>query len=574
MAYGSGFRRRRRGRTKAIVITALIVVIALISTFVVLHINDERRASRARSQADAVRTANAFLAAWGHGDAAGMATYATPDTAAYVRSEIPTLATSLQISSQKYTPTAVTSRGAPGATFHAEVVVQGLGTWSYDGKLAFRKVAGTWRVEFDSASVYPGLGPGDRLVRTRQLGPRGQLVLADGQAIRGRDAELTGNLLGTVGTATASDAKDAGPQFTAGDKVGLKGLERTYNATLAGTPSGSLTIQDINGGIKQTLINQPGVAGQNVALSLDLGVQRAAENALNGIGALDGSIVAIDVTTGKVLALANHPLPGFGRAILGTYPPGSTFKIITTTAALMAGKTAATPLACTPNVVIGGRTFVNAEGESYGTISLEQAFAKSCNTAFINLSQQLPRTAIGQAAALFGFSSKPLSEINTATDGPLPLTSFGGSVPAPVDATDVAAEAIGQGRIVASPLQMASIAAAVASGTWRQPYVSAAPPAQNPTHALPAAVVPVLQQFMADVVATGTAKDSGLPSGTRGKTGTAEYGTKTPLDTISWFVGWRGNIAFACQAGGDGTNGGFGAATAAPACARFLRSLG
>jgi hypothetical protein len=574
VAYGPGFRRRRRGRTKAVVITALIVVIALVSTFVGLHVRDDRNAARARSQTDAVRTADAFLTAWGRGDAAGMASYATPDTAAYVRSEIPTLATSLQISSQKYTATAVTSRGLPGATFHADVVLQGLGTWSYDGKLAFRKVAGRWRVAFDSVSVYPGLGSGDRLVRTRQLGPRAQLVLADGQPIRGRDAELTGNLIGTVVTATAAQAKTAGPLFIAGDKVGLGGLERTYNATLAGTPGGSLTIQDINGGIKQTLINLPGVAGQNVPLSLDLGVQRAAENALTGIGALTGSIVAIDVTTGKVLALANHPTNGFGRAILGTYPPGSTFKIITTTAALMAGKTAATPLACTPNVVIGGRTFVNAEGESYGTISLEQAFAKSCNTAFINLSQQLPQTSIGQAAALFGFSSKQLSQINAATDGPLPVTSFGGSAPPPIDATDVAAEAIGQGRIVASPLQMASVAAAVASGTWRQPYVSATPPAQNPTHVLPAGVVPVLQQFMADVVATGTAKGSGLPAGTHGKTGTAEYGTSTPLSTIAWFVGWRGNIAFACQAGGDGTNGGFGATTAAPACARFLRNLG
>ena len=573
MAYGPSWKRRRRGRSKTIVAGAVVLVLVAVGVFVVLHVRADQRHARAKSQTEAVDVSRTFLDDWGRGDAEGMATLATPDTAAYVRGEIPKLISSLQISTQAYQPLVVTSRKDPGATFHAQVTLQGLGEWAYDGRLPLRKVDGHWKVAFDSAAVYPDLASGDELVRARQVGQRGQLVTADGQPLRGRDAEIDGNLLGQVGKYTAATAKSAGPLFQEGDTGGLTGLERAYNAQLAGKPGGSLTIQTINGATKKTLIQNQVVNGTNVVLSIDFGMQKAAENAIRGIGALSGSLVAIDVTTGKVLALANQPLNGFGRAIKGTYPPGSTFKIVTTTAALLAGKSASTPLPCAPSATVNGRTFVNAEGESYGTISLEQAFAKSCNTAFVTLSEQIPKATFAQAAALFGFSDKPLADIDQTAGGPLPLASFGGSVPAPTDAADLAGEAIGQSRIVASPLQMASVAAAVASGTWRQPYVTATEPANNPAHALPADVVPVLRQFMADVVATGTAKDSGLPSGTYGKTGTAEYGSKTPLDTISWFVGWRGNIAFACQAGGDGTDGGFGADTAAPACARFLRAI-
>jgi len=558
----------------ALIAGAVVLVLALTAVLVVLHVQSDRRHARAKSLAEATRVSDGFLTAWSKGDAAAMAGFATADTAGYIQAEIPKLAKSLQIASQTYKPGPVTIRGAATAAFHADVVLQGVGTWSYDNHLSLTKVDGHWKVAFTSATVYPDLAPDDTLARSRQLGTRGQLVGADGRALRGRSIELDGNLLGQVGAYTDDTIKNAGPLFQVGDVGGLSGLERAYNAQLAGTPGGTLKIKTAAGGTKRTLLEQSVVNGTNVPLSIDFTTQKAAESALAGLGALTGSLVAIDVTTGKVLALANNPLNGFGRAIKGTYPPGSTFKIVTTAAALMSGKSASTPLACTPTANVGGRPFVNAEGESYGTISLEDAFAKSCNTAFVDLSTQIPRDSITTAAALFGFTGKALADINTATDGPLPITSFGGSVPPATDAADFAGESIGQGRIVVSPLQMASVAAAVASGTWRQPYVSATAPANNASHALPSAVVPVLRQFMADVVATGTAKDSGLPSGTFGKTGTAEYGTNTPLDTISWFIGWRGNVAFACQAGGDGTNGGFGADAAAHTCARFLNNLG
>ncbi|HVV29698.1 MAG TPA: penicillin-binding transpeptidase domain-containing protein, partial [Mycobacteriales bacterium] len=549
-----GQRRGRRGRVVPISFAVLGVVVVLGAVFGVLHVRDQQRKSRERSHAEATAVAGRYLTAWGHGDVATMAANATPDSAAALRQQVGTVLTDLHISSATYLPGILRFQGDATAPFHASVVVQGLGTWSYDGSLVLHRVDKHWKVAFTPESIYPELHAGDTLVRERKLGTRGQIRLADGRPLRGLDGELDGNMLGTVGPYTAALAKSAGPQFVAGDIGGLTGLERGYNAVLSGTPGGSLTLRSSTGAILDTLISQPVRNGKDVTVSFDLNVQHAAESALSGVPAnLTGSLVAIDVTTGKVLAVANHPYNGYGRAIRGHYPPGSTFKIITTTAALLSGKSASTPLPCTPSITVGGRSFTNAEGESYGTISLATAFAKSCNTAFISLETSLPKGALGRAAALFGFSDKPAGT-DTATSGPLPLTSFGGSVPPPTDATDGAAEAIGQGRIVTSPLQMASVAAAVASGTWRQPYVSATAPANNPQHAIPANVVATLRDLMGQVVSYGTAAHSGLPAGTRGKTGTAEVGTKNPPDTVAWFVGYRGTIAFACQVGDSGAS--------------------
>ncbi len=574
MAYGGGYRHRRR--VWPWLSGLAVVLLAAAITLGVAHVRDDRARARKRSQAEAVSVTRGYLAAWSKGDVTGMAAYAAPSTVASLAERIPALRESLHISSQTYTADAVTTRGGPAVgRFHAVVTLQGLGAWTYEGALPLTRASGHWQVAFSPEAIYPQLHTGDTLVRERELGSRGVIRLADGLPLRGQDAELTGNLLGTVGAYTAAQAQAAGPYYLAGDLGGLNGLERGYNTTLSGTPGGSLTIRAGTGAVRQTLISVPVRNGNDVRVSLDLRVQRAAEAALAAVPAgLPASFVALDASTGRVLALVNQPLNGFGRAIRGHYPPGSTFKIVTTTAALLSGSSATTPTACTPTATVDGRVFQNAENESYGTISLAEAFAKSCNTAFVNLSTRFPSGQLGRAAALFGFSTKDTTGPDTPTSGPLPLTSFGGNVPAPADLADRAAEAIGQGRIVASPLHMASVAAAVASGTWHQAYVSAAPPAGNPAHVLPPAIAANLRQFMALVVSSGTAKDSGLPAGTFGKTGTAEVGTKPKPDTVAWFVGYRGSIAFACQVGDDGASGGFGADTAAPAVARFLGDLG
>lgn len=568
---GLGALPRRRRRWRLPVAIALVLVVIAAAVITVVEVNAARDRAAKRSQAEAVSVTNRFLAAWGKQDAPAMAALATPDTAPYVRTEIPKLQSSLLITSAAYDHGLVSSTSRPGAPFTAKVVVQGLGTFSYSSRLVLSKVDGHWAVAFTSATIYPTLTGADTIVRKRELGSRGILTTSAGPAIRGASAELDGNLLGSVGTYDAAQAKAAGPLFEKGDTGGLNGLERAYNGTLAGTPGGSLTIRDQAGTTVTTLLSSPKTDGKNVALSLDLSVQRAAEAAVTAAipAGQIGSLVAIDVATGKVLALANHPVNGYGYAVRGQFPAGSTFKIITTTAAIMDGKTASTVLPCEPTANIDGRGFKNAENESYGPISLAQAFAKSCNTAYVTLSSQIPMGSITKAAELYGMSASPLDQ----QTGPLPITSYGGSVPLPADGADQAAESIGQGRVLVSPLEMASVAAGIASGTWHQPYVTAAAPSGEKSNALPAAVVSNIRDFMGLVVTSGTAAQAGLPSGTHGKTGTAEYGTGNPPKTIAWFVGYRGGIAFACQVGGAGVDAGFGATSAAPVVANFLRRL-
>ena len=211
---------------------------------------------------------------------------------------------------------------------------------------------------------------------------------------------------------------------------------------------------------------------------------------------------------------------------------------------------------------MNGRTFRNFEGEASDSLSLAEAFKISCNNAFIGLADKLPENALTDAAKSFGFEA----------DWSLPLPSAKGSFPQPVDGTERAAAAIGQGRVLASPAQMASVAAAVATGQWHAPSLTTQPTPTSPAvPPLDASVVAALQSFMNSVPQSGgTAAGAGLPPGTAGKTGTAEFGTETPPATHAWFVGYRGGIAFAVIV----EDGGVGGRVAAPLAAAFLNALG
>src|SRR5262249_39538899 len=150
----------------------------------------------------------------------------------------------------------------------------------------------------------------------------------------------------------------------------------------------------------------------------------------------------------------------------------------------------------------------------------------------------------------------------------IPLPAAGGQFPPPADAAEVAAAAIGQGRVLASPLQMATVAAAVARGTWRPPRLLSDNPAGPATpHALDPAVVASLRDLMGEVVRTGTGTAAAVPGPTpvSGKTGTAEVGAD-PNVTHAWFIAFRGNLAVAIVV----EKGGVGGRVAAPIAARFF----
>jgi cell division protein FtsI/penicillin-binding protein 2 len=208
---------------------------------------------------------------------------------------------------------------------------------------------------------------------------------------------------------------------------------------------------------------------------------------------------------------------------------------------------------------VDGEVFHNAEGEA-PVSTLLQAFTESCNTAFIRLATgHLTAPDLPAAADMFGVGRKLH----------LGLISFDGSVPQPSDRADLAATAIGQGRVLMSPLSMAMVAAAADTGTVRAPQLVTGASGVT-TSTLPSDVVSDLHEMMASVVASGTAAGQGLPAGTFAKTGTAQYGTTSPLKIDAWLMGFKGNIAFACLVVNASGNGG---PTCGPIVARFLSDL-
>jgi cell division protein FtsI/penicillin-binding protein 2 len=297
-----------------------------------------------------------------------------------------------------------------------------------------------------------------------------------------------------------------------------------------------------------------------VQITVDPAVQRAADDALSNQSG-NAALVAVDTATGQIRAVVSKPDNGFSRALDGAYPPGSTFKVITSTALLAGGFTPSTPAPCPATLTVDGKTFSNFEGEASSSLDLAEAFQISCNNAFIGLADKLPDTALTNAAALFGFN----------VDWKLPVPSSPGSFPTPADRAELAASAIGQGRILASPAQMATVAATVASGTWHAPTLTTQPrPEAHSARSLAPATALALRSFMASVVeGNGTAAGAGLPPGTFGKTGTAEFGDANPPETHAWFIGYRNNLAFAVIVEG----GGVGGRVAAPIAARFLDAL-
>jgi cell division protein FtsI/penicillin-binding protein 2 len=291
-------------------------------------------------------------------------------------------------------------------------------------------------------------------------------------------------------------------------------------------------------------------------VTIDYATQLAAEGTIADVP-LPVALVAIDSRTGAIRAVANNP-PGFDRALLGEYPPGSTFKIVTVSGLLADRFTPQTPVECPAETRPGDSApFVNADGHDLGTITLTEAFAESCNTTFVDLGFGLGAQAMVEEATRYGF--------NRTYDPGLP--TVGASFPVPQSDTELAASAIGQAQVTVTPLHMATVAAAAYDGTWRPPYL-VGEPATEGTQELPeAADVP---EMMREVVRSGTGTAAAVPGrDVGGKTGTAEFGIEDPPETHAWFAGFVGDLAYAVVVEG----GGVGGEVAAPLAAEFIASL-
>lgn len=368
-------------------------------------------------------------------------------------------------------------------------------------------------------------------------------------------------LLGTVGPVTKEQMDKHPGRYQIGDTAGQSGLQAQYEQRLAGGAGVTVTVS----GTKQTLYRGKPVAGKPVATTLDPKVQQAADDALGTETKHRTALVAIRISTGKVLAVANGPDGGSDDlALTGSVPPGSTFKVVTALSYLAAGVTPDSTVDCPEYATVSGRKFHNEDNYQLGKVPFRTDFAQSCNTAFVGLSGKLGPDTLTKEAAKFGIGARWQlgPDVNS------------GSVPTAKTAVDRAAAAFGQGQTTVSPIAMAGIAAGVARGHWTQPTLVTSP-AYHPAKAgpqLPAKDLAALKSMMRSVVTDGTATVlKSVPGGpVYGKTGTAEYGSGAEPPSHSWFTGWQGDIAFAAFVEGGGTNE---QAVAAPLVGKFLTNL-
>ena len=288
-------------------------------------------------------------------------------------------------------------------------------------------------------------------------------------------------LLGSVGPATAAQVAQSHGRLRPGDLTGIGGLQQALDRTLSGTAGVAVAaVRDDGVGsprrVATVVVPRP---GGPVRLTLDRALQTAAESALAGVR-LPAAIVAVQRSTGRVLADADSVAAGYDLGLAGAFPAGSTFKIVTYAAAFTArpALTPATRIPCPATTTVDGRVFENENRFHYPPVPVSAAFGYSCNTSAIDTALSLPSDALGRAATALGLGAR----------WTLPVTAFAGSLPAPAGATERAADAIGQGRVQVSPLLMALIAGAAATGTPARPSLLADRPVITGT-ALPAPLV-------------------------------------------------------------------------------------
>ncbi|MEN0138314.1 MAG: penicillin-binding transpeptidase domain-containing protein [Rhodococcus sp. (in: high G+C Gram-positive bacteria)] len=511
-----------------------------------------------------------------------------------------------------YTRTDVQESGDDGGTFTMDVswpFAPGQ-EWKYSTTGNATKDGDDWKIVWDPAVLAPGLTDDTTVRYTTTTGTPPKVLAAGGAPIleqqvvtlvnldQGADTAAVASLLSPIApTITAASLQQdlAGAQGKPVTAISLRGedlapiepqlrqlagvtlapqtrLLSTDKAlaspTLAGLGDLWQQGQDASAGWAVQLVGQDGsaksVAGEqgpdapDIATTLDLPMQMAAERALADVPQ-QAAIVALRPSTGEVLAVAqNAPADALGPiALTGLYPPGSTFKTVTTSAALQAG--AATPdtvLPCPGTENIEGRQIPNDDNFDLGAVPLHTAFARSCNTTMGRLAVGLPPDALQKAALQFGLG------VDYVTPG---LTTVTGNVPIADSPAARVESAIGQGQVTASPFGMAMVAASIADGSTPAPMIVQGQPgtADKTAPAVPANVTADLRTMMRETVTGGTATALQDIPGLLGKTGTAESGSGP---AHGWFVGIKDDLAFAVfVATGDSS------APAVQAAGRFLR---
>jgi len=418
-------------------------------------------------------------------------------------------------------------------------------------------------VHFTNSLLFPGLQGHERLSRHMSLPPRATLFAADGTPLaQGPDRtspipdvalQITG-VLGPIPRAEAATYMADG--YPANTRVGRDGLERAFQTQLAGTPGGVLLAG------KRVLARTVPKPGHNVTTTIVPSLERAAVAALGGSYA---GIAAMDPRTGALLALA-------GIAFSAPQPPGSTMKIITSTAALQAGIVKLTDtFPISTEATLDGYTLHNASGEACGG-TLINSFAVSCNSVFAPLGARLGGKRLLAMAERFGFNRAPT--IPGAAESSIPPASLNSDL-------EVGSSAIGQGMVLATPLEMTDVGATIAMGGRRPLPTLEAHQRPRFVRVTSGHVAGLVQQMMVAVVDYGTGTSAAIPGVTvAGKTGTAELANTTTANgssvananqlTDAWFVGYAPVGHPRIVVGALFPNQGAGGATAAPAVRQVL----
>ncbi|TQK68823.1 penicillin-binding transpeptidase domain-containing protein [Nocardioides sp. SLBN-35] len=376
-------------------------------------------------------------------------------------------------------------------------------------------------------------------------------------------------ILGRVGPVTAEMVEKHPDTYRSGDVAGLSGLQARYDDQLRGSVGRVVDVVPAPdskdpGADRREVYRHDATPGRPLAITLDERLQTLAEQVLAKTGPA-AALVALRPSDGAILAAANDAATGGQNyATFGQFAPGSTFKIVTSLALLRAGLTPDSPVECTPTVTVDGRQFKNYSdypSSALGTIPLREAVAQSCNTALIGQRDALGKGDLASAAATLGLG----------IDHDLGFPAFFGEVPDPASETEAAASLIGQGKVLASPMAMATVIASVQAGTTVVPRLVDQVDVSVPAEATPLAageadqLRAILRQVVTEGSGRGLADVPGPP--VIAKTGTAEYADGDTIRTHAWMVAAQGDLAVAVYV----ETGESGSQTAGPLLEAFLR---
>jgi cell division protein FtsI/penicillin-binding protein 2 len=387
--------------------------------------------------------------------------------------------------------------------------------------------------------VFPGLKPGEKLEAQTELAPRASILAADGTVLAEGPADEREHPMGSAAIDVTGEIGEASEEeeprlarqgFPPETPVGISGLERAFNRRLAGKPGGKLLAvpageakskgngsESRKAGGGRVLAESEPEPGTSVRTTIDPALQETAVAALAGRA---GGVAVLDAKTGDVRALA-------GQAFSAPQPPGSTFKILTSVAALEKGVVKLTDeFEINDGINVGGRFIENANGEYCGG-TFRQAFAESCNSDFLPLGPKIGNAKMVETAEKFGFNSPPTLYSPRVTKEVEPAES---TIPTEIgEEVDLAVSAIGQGEVLATPLQMASVAQTIANDGVRMPTSivkgKKLRPTMKPVRVMKKKTADELTELMVGVVDEGTGTAGAIAAGqVAGKTGTAELG--------------------------------------------------